>query len=221
MDELKKENIDAVLEYLLSAQKMIIDVFKEQDKTAELVTDNWERSEGGGGQTSILSDGEIFERAGVNSSNVYGSDLPPAATSQRPELVGRSFNAMGISIVTHPLNPYIPTSHANVRFFVAEKPGEAPIWWFGGGFDLTPYYGFTEDAIHWHQTAKETCDAFGPDVYIHFKNWCDDYFYLKHRNEPRGIGGLFFDDLNEWGFDKTFKFLKAIVGAYILSLIHI
>jgi len=221
MDELKKENIDAVLEYLLSAQKMIIDVFKEQDKTAELVTDNWERSEGGGGQTSILSDGEIFERAGVNSSNVYGSDLPPAATSQRPELVGRSFNAMGISIVTHPLNPYIPTSHANVRFFVAEKPGEAPIWWFGGGFDLTPYYGFTEDAIHWHQTAKETCDAFGPDVYIHFKNWCDDYFYLKHRNEPRGIGGLFFDDLNEWGFDKTFKFLKAIVGAYIKAYMPI
>ncbi len=221
MDELKKENINAVLEYLLSAQKMIIDVFKEQDKTAELVTDNWERSEGGGGQTSILSDGEIFERAGVNSSNVYGSDLPPAATSQRPELVGRSFNAMGISIVTHPLNPYIPTSHANVRFFVAEKPGEASIWWFGGGFDLTPYYGFTEDAIHWHQTAKETCDAFGPDVYIHFKNWCDDYFYLKHRNEPRGIGGLFFDDLNEWGFDKTFKFLKAIVDAYIKAYMPI
>jgi len=128
---------------------------------------------------------------------------------------------MGISIVTHPLNPYVPTSHANVRFFVAEKPGEASIWWFGGGFDLTPYYGFTEDAIHWHQTAKETCDAFGPDVYMHFKNWCDDYFYLKHRNEPRGIGGLFFDDLNEWGFDKTFKFLKAIVDAYIKAYMPI
>jgi len=221
MDELKKENISAVLEYLFSAQKMIISVFKEQDKKAEIVTDNWERPEGGGGQTSILSGGEIFERAGVNSSNVYGNDLPPAATSQRPELAGRSFNAMGISIVTHPLNPYVPTSHANVRFFVADKPGEASIWWFGGGFDLTPYYGFTEDAIHWHQTAKETCDAFGPNVYTHFKNWCDDYFYLKHRNEPRGIGGLFFDDLNEWGFDKTFKFLQAIVDAYIKAYIPI
>ena len=158
---------------------------------------------------------QVFEQAGVNFSDVYGDSLPASATAHRPELAGRSFQAMGVSLVIHPNNPYVPTSHANVRFFIAEKEGEAPVWWFGGGFDLTPYYLNTEDAIHWHQIAQAACEPFGADVYDTYKQWCDEYFYLKHRQETRGIGGLFFDDLNEWGFDKSFEFMKSVGNHYI------
>jgi len=157
----------------------------------------------------------VFEKAGINFSHVHGGQLPASATAQRPELAGRSFEALGVSLVIHPRNPYIPTSHANVRFFIAQKENAAPVWWFGGGFDLTPYYGFEEDAIHWHQTAKQACDPFGANTYPRYKKWCDDYFYLKHRAEPRGIGGLFFDDLNEPDFENSFAFMRSVGDHYI------
>ncbi|KFD18219.1 aerobic coproporphyrinogen III oxidase [Rahnella aquatilis CIP 78.65 = ATCC 33071] len=156
----------------------------------------------------------MFEQAGVNFSHVAGAALPASATAHRPELAGRSFQAMGVSLVIHPLNPYVPTSHANVRFFIAEKPGEAPVWWFGGGFDLTPYYGFEEDARHWHLTARQLCQPFGDDMYPKYKKWCDDYFFIKHRNEARGIGGLFFDDLNSPDFDTCFSFMQAVGNGF-------
>jgi coproporphyrinogen III oxidase len=163
----------------------------------------------------VLSDGAIFEQAGINFSHVYGASLPSAATARRPELVGRSFQAMGVSLVFHPHSPYIPTTHMNVRLFVAEKEGEAPVWWFGGGFDLTPYYPFEEDVVEWHEAARKACEPFGEDVYPKYKKWCDEYFYLKHRNETRGVGGLFFDDLNEWGFDKSFAFQQSVGDHFI------
>jgi coproporphyrinogen III oxidase len=169
----------------------------------------------------VLEDGVVFEKAGVNFSEVSGARLPGSATAQRPELAGRSFRALGVSLVIHPRNPYVPTSHANVRFFVAERDGEAPVWWFGGGFDLTPYYGFREDAVHWHRTARAACEPFGPNVHPRFKQWCDDYFYLRHRAEPRGIGGLFFDDLNDWGFDACFAFLRSVGDHYLPAYLPI
>ena len=189
--------------------------------------DNWTRSggkadgEGGGGRSRILEGGETFEKAGVNFSHVSGGSLPPAASAARPELAGRSFEAMGVSVVTHPLNPRVPTSHANVRLFLAEQKGEDPIWWFGGGFDLTPFYGYEEDCVHWHQVARDACTPYGDDVYSRFKRGCDDYFYLRHRGEPRGIGGLFFDDLNEWEFDATFRFVQAVGDAYLRAYLPI
>ena len=179
--------------------------------------DAWRRADGGGGRTRVLEAGQVFEKGGVNLSHVYGDRLPPSATAQRPELAGRRFQAMGVSLVMHPRNPYIPTSHANVRFFIADKLDADPVWWFGGGYDLTPYYGFADDARHWHQTAHDACRPFGADVYPRFKQWCDRYFYLKHRDEPRGIGGLFFDDLNDWGFDACFRFLQAIGDSYLAA----
>ncbi|MCB1805808.1 MAG: oxygen-dependent coproporphyrinogen oxidase, partial [Candidatus Competibacteraceae bacterium] len=175
----------------------------------------------GGGRTRVLSNGEVFEQAGINFSHVQGAQLPPAATASRPELAGRRFQAMGVSLVIHPHNPYIPTSHANVRFFVAEHDELAPVWWFGGGFDLTPYYLFEEDCIHWHRTAKTACEPFGADVYPRYKRWCDEYFYLKHRQETRGIGGLFFDDLNEWNFARCFAFMRSIGDAYLPAYLPI
>jgi coproporphyrinogen III oxidase len=177
--------------------------------------DTWQRAEGGGGRSRVLENGTVIEKGGVNFSHVYGSKLPPSATAHRPELTGRSFQAMGVSLVIHPKNPYAPTSHANVRIFVAEKEGEEPVWWVGGGFDLTPYYGFVEDCQEWHSMAKQVCEPFGAEVYPNYKKWCDDYFYIKHRQEPRGIGGLFFDDLNEWGFERCFDFIKAVGMGYI------
>ena len=188
----------------------------EADGGKNFLEDRWEREKGGGGCSRVLTEGKIFEQAGVNYSHVYGDKLPPSATASRPELTGRSFEAMGVSLVIHPLNPYVPTSHCNVRFFIAEKSDSEPIWWFGGGFDLTPYYGFEEDAIHWHQTAQKACDPFGAEYYARYKKWCDEYFYLKHRNEPRGIGGLFFDDFNDHSFDHSFRFTKS-VGEHFLS----
>lgn len=189
---------------------------EELDGEQTFRSDRWERPGGGGGDSRVLEDGGLFEKAGVNFSLVHGEGLPPSATAQRPELAGRGFRAMGVSLVLHPANPYIPTSHANFRFFVAEKEGEVPVWWFGGGFDLTPYYGFEEDAVHWHRTARAACQPFGDDVYPRYKKWCDEYFFLRHRDEPRGVGGLFFDDLNEWGFDRCFEFSRS-AGEHFLQ----
>jgi coproporphyrinogen III oxidase len=200
--------------YLMSLQDRICADLSVADGAKSFREDSWTRAEGGGGRSRVMTDGAVFEKGGVNFSHVMGDKMPVSATAHRPELAGRSFEAMGVSLVMHPTNPYAPTSHANVRFFIAEKPGEAPVWWFGGGYDLTPYYGFDDDCSHWHQVAAQACRPFGEDVYARYKKWCDEYFYLKHRNEPRGIGGLFFDDLNEWGFEKSFAFMQAVGDSY-------
>ena len=207
--------------YLLDLQDRICAALEQADGTGRFVEDSWERAEGGGGRTRVITKGAVIEKGGVNFSHVYGAGLPASATAHRPELAGRSFEAMGVSLVIHPHNPYVPTSHANVRFFIAEKEGEEPVWWFGGGFDLTPYYGNDEDCRHWHQVAHDACASFGEDIYPRFKQWCDDYFYLKHRQEPRGIGGLFFDDLNELGFDQSFALMQSIGDAYVPALLPI
>ncbi|HEC18721.1 MAG TPA: oxygen-dependent coproporphyrinogen oxidase [Gammaproteobacteria bacterium] len=209
-------DIQAVKTYLLDLQDRICAGLAEEDGAADFFEDNWERDTGGGGgRTRVLTDGAVFEQAGVNFSHVSGGSLPASATAHRPELAGRTFEAMGVSLVIHPKNPYIPTSHANVRFFIAEKEGEDPIWWFGGGFDLTPYYPFEEDVLHWHRVSKKACDPFGDDVYPRYKKWCDEYFFLKHRGETRGVGGLFFDDLNEGGFEACFRFMQSVGDHYI------
>jgi len=208
-------DIKAVKQYLLGLQEHICSELEQEDGGGRFQEDAWDRPQGGGGRSRVLSDGAVFEQAGVNFSHVFGEQLPASATAHRPELAGRHWQAMGVSLVIHPHNPYVPTSHANVRFFIAEKEGTDPIWWFGGGFDLTPYYGYEQDAVHWHRTAGDACAPFGADVYPRFKKWCDDYFFLKHRSEPRGIGGLFFDDLNEWEFDKCFAFLRSVGDHYI------
>lgn len=208
-------NIEAVKSYLLSLQDSICNALAEEDGSKSFIEDTWERPGGGGGRSRVLEDGVVLEKAGINFSHVFGEGLPASATAHRPELAGRSFQALGVSLVIHPRNPYVPTSHANVRIFVAEKPGKEPVWWFGGGFDMTPYYGFKEDCVHWHQTAKAACDPFGKDVYARYKKWCDEYFYLKHRDEPRGIGGLFYDDLNEWGFEQSFAFMRSVGDHYL------
>jgi len=213
---MSQPDIHAVRTYLLELQDRICQQVEQVDSKSIFIEDEWLRdgSGDGGGRTRVLMDGAVFEQAGVNFSQVTGDSLPISATASRPELAGRSFVALGVSLVIHPHNPYVPTSHANVRFFLAEKEGEAPIWWFGGGYDLTPYYGFEEDVITWHQTAKEACDPFGDHVYAKYKKWCDEYFFLKHRNEPRGVGGLFFDDLNEGGFEHCFNIMKRIGDSY-------
>lgn len=208
-------SIVLIKEYLHHLQNRICSTLTLEDKAVHLIEDLWEHPSGGGGRTRALSKGKVIEKAGVNFSHVFGKELPKAATAKRPDLIDCHFQALGVSVVVHPLNPYAPTSHANVRFIVAEKPGADPIWWFGGGFDLTPYYGFVEDCAHWHRSAKKACELFGPDVYARYKKWCDEYFYLKHRAEPRGIGGLFFDDLNEWGFEKSFAFMRSVGDYYI------
>jgi len=210
-------NTELVKEYLLALQDSICRGLTEEDGGKTFSEDSWQREGGGGGRSRVMEDGQIFEKAGINFSHVYGDSMPASATAHRPELAGRSFQALGVSLVIHPLNPYVPTSHANVRFFIAEKEGADPVWWFGGGYDLTPYYGFDEDCRHWQQTAKQACDPFGDDVYAGYKKWCDEYFYLKHRDEPRGIGGLFFDDLNEWGFDKSFAFMQSVGDSYLAA----
>ena len=209
---MSKPDIQAVEKYLLKLQVSICQSLEKADGKASFLEDNWTRdnADDGGGRTRVLTDGSIFEQAGVNFSHVSGDNLPASATAHRPELAGRSFQALGVSLVIHPHNPFIPTSHANVRFFIAEKEGEDPIWWFGGGFDLTPYYG-QEDA----------CKPFGEDVYPKYKKWCDDYFYLKHRQEQRGVGGLFFDDLNEWGFEHSFAFMQSVGNHYIPAYLPI
>ncbi|KZX58136.1 coproporphyrinogen III oxidase [Halioglobus sp. HI00S01] len=207
--------VEQVKAYLLSLQASICSALAEEDGAADFIVDEWERPEGGGGRSRVLSEGAVFEKAGVNFSHVMGAELPASASASRPELAGRSYQAMGVSLVIHPRNPYVPTSHANVRMFVAEKDGEEPVWWFGGGYDLTPYYGNVDDCIAWHQVAADACAPFGEDVYPRFKKWCDEYFYLKHRREPRGVGGLFYDDLNEWDFDTSFAFMRAIGDSFV------
>ena len=205
----------AVRQYLVDLQQRITDTLQDIDGGETFLSDEWERAEGGGGRSMVLRDGAVFEQAGVNFSEVFGSNLPASATAHRPELAGRRFQAMGVSLVVHPDNPYVPTSHANVRFFIAEKSGEEPIWWFGGGFDLTPYYGNRDDCRHWHRVARQACEPFGDTRYAEYKRWCDEYFFIRHRNEPRGIGGLFFDDLNQPDFDQAFAFMRSVGDHYL------
>ena len=203
--------IDLVKKYLIELQQSICSEVELIEGGAQFVQDSWTRfDKRGSGLTNILTNGNIFEKGGINYSIITGDKMPKSATALRPELEGRKYTALGVSLVLHPENPFIPTAHANVRFFIAEEKGKDPIWWFGGGFDLTPYYGFDEDAVHWHQIAKKACMPFGEDVYPKYKKWCDDYFYLGHRDEQRGIGGLFFDDLNSGGFDECFDFMKSV-----------
>ena len=212
---MEQPDVKAVKQYLLELQDRICAGVEEEDGRGRFREDVWTREQGGGGISRVLTEGAVFEKAGINFSHVEGGSLPAAATAHRPELAGRSFQALGVSLVIHPENPYVPTSHANVRFFVAESTDAEPLWWFGGGFDLTPYYGFDEDARHWHSVARASCEPFGKEVYPRFKRWCDEYFFLRHRNEPRGIGGLFFDDLNGWPFDECFAFLRSVGDHYL------
>lgn len=201
--------------YLQVLQDNICHSVSKLDGGAEFKEDSWVREKGGGGRSRVMRHGQLVEQGGVNFSHVHGPEMPASATAHRPELAGRSFHACGVSLVLHPFNPYIPTTHANVRFFIAEKPGTEPVWWFGGGFDLTPYYPIQEDVVHWHKVAREACQPFDESYYDRFKSWCDDYFYLPHRRETRGVGGLFFDDLNtnpagESDFEHCFGFLRSV-----------
>ena len=215
-------DVSAVKQYLLSLQENICKELAAEDGKEDFIRDEWQREHGGGGGLSrVLTNGAVFEQAGVNFSHVQGKELPASASAHRPELAGREFEAMGVSLVIHPHNPYVPTSHANVRFFIATKKGGDPIWWFGGGFDLTPYYGNKEDCVHWHGVSRDACKDFGADTYQRYKKWCDEYFFLKHRNEPRGIGGLFFDDLNEGGFDQCFAFMQSVGDHYLKAYLPI
>ena len=208
--------IEQVEKYLLNLQNDICEEFGGLDTKSSFDKDVWQREDGrGSGITRVITNGSLFEKGGVNFSIISGDKMPKSATELRPELAGRKFTALGVSLVLHPENPFIPTTHANVRFFIAENEEEEPLWWFGGGFDLTPYYGFEEDAIHWHKIANKACEPFGEKVYEKYKKWCDDYFYLSHRDEQRGIGGLFFDDLNEGGFDSCFEFMKSIGNHFV------
>jgi len=211
-------NTDAIKDYLTDLQDWIVGKLETQDGR-HFRRDTWQRPEGGGGTSCLIEEGDLFERGGVNFSHVTGQSLPPSASASRPELAGRSFEAMGVSLVMHPRNPYVPTVHMNVRFFVAGKAGAAPVWWFGGGMDLTPYYGFEEDAVHFHQTCKAAVEPFGEGLHAKLKKWCDTYFHIRHRNEPRGVGGLFFDDLAQPDFDACFALTRSVgdhfVDAYV------
>ena len=206
--------LDQVKDYLQSLQSRIVAELEQLDGKSVFRRDSWQRPGGGGGLSCVLGDGAVFEKAGVGFSHVFGDKLPPSATKGRPDLSGSGFQAVGVSLVIHPLNPYVPTTHANFRFFTAGD-GSDPVWWFGGGFDLTPYYPFEEDVIQWHQAAKAACDPFGDDLYARYKAWCDEYFFLQHRNETRGVGGLFFDDVNEHGFERCFEFLKSTGDSFM------
>ncbi|TRN19925.1 oxygen-dependent coproporphyrinogen oxidase [Vibrio furnissii] len=218
-------NKEAVKQFLLSLQDSICQQLEAVDGGATFEEDAWHREPGeklgGGGRTRVMRNGHVFEQGGVNFSHVAGQQMPASATAHRPELAGRRFEAMGVSLVMYPNNPYVPTSHANVRFFIAEKEGEAPIWWFGGGFDLTPFYPFEQDCHEWHRVAKALCAPFGDEVYAEHKAWCDRYFYLPHREETRGIGGLFFDDLNQWSFEQCFDYIKAVGEGYTQAYLPI
>jgi coproporphyrinogen III oxidase len=225
-------DLNAVVSYLLALQDSICGALERVDGS-RFREDRWTREEGGGGRSRVLEGGAVFEKAGVNFSHVAGKSLPPSATAHRPELAGKPFHAMGVSLVIHPRNPYVPTTHMNVRFFCAGQqfapdrashpatPREPAAWWFGGGFDLTPYYGFEEDCTHWHRTAKAACDRHGADLYPRFKKWCDDYFFLKHRGEPRGIGGIFFDDFNALGFEGSFALMRDVGDAFLPAYLPI
>ena len=216
-------NVDtlAVKDFLLKLQESIVARLAAIDPDVTIVTDKWDRDSGGSGISRVMSGGKVFEKGGVNFSHVFGKAMPASATAERPELAGRAFQAMGVSLVIHPLNPMVPTSHANFRLFVAEKEGEESVWWFGGGYDLTPYYGFEEDCVHWHRTAERACAPFGANYYPDLKKRCDDYFFLKHRGEARGIGGLFFDDFNELGFERSFAFVQSLANSYLEAYVPI
>ena len=213
--------INAVEEYLRNLQLDICSSLEEVDGKEKFRKDQWDRPGGGGGISRVLVGGDIFEQAGVGFSHVFGSEMPPSATKSRPELAGKGFQAMGVSLVLHPRNPYVPTTHANFRFFTTDSDDGDSVWWFGGGFDLTPYYPFHEDVVHWHTTAKEACDPFGEDVYPRYKKWCDEYFFLKHRDETRGVGGLFFDDLNELDFAKAFELTRSVGDRFLPAYLPI
>ncbi len=214
-------DIEAVLTYLRATQDRLCAALELEDGSSRFREETWTRPEGGGGRSRVLLEGKVFEQVGVSFSDVHGARLPAAASARHPELAGCAFRAAGVSLVAHPRNPYVPTAHANVRFFMAGSQEEPAQWWFGGGFDLTPYYGFEEDCRHWHGVARALCAPFGPDVYPRFKHWCDEYFFLKHRQEPRGIGGLFFDDLNEWGFGRCFDFIRSVGEGYLEAYLPI
>jgi coproporphyrinogen III oxidase len=213
-------NPAAVEAYLRQLQDTITAAFEAADG-GRFREDAWTRDEGGGGRSRVLAEGALFEQAGINFSDVRGASLPASASARRPELAGRSYRAMGVSLVVHPRNPYLPTAHANVRFFLAEAPGEPPIWWFGGGFDLTPYYPFREDVVDWHRNARAACEPFGDDLHPRLKRACDDYFFLPHRNEPRGVGGLFFDDFSEGGFDRSFALTRSVGDRFLTGYLPI
>lgn len=219
----QQPDIDLVRDYLRQLQSNIVAELERVDGATTFRSDEWQRDGGGGGLSRVMSGGDIFEQAGVGFSHVYGDQMPPSATKNRPELAGRGFQAVGVSLVLHPYNPYIPTTHANFRFFIAENESGSgtPIWWFGGGYDLTPYYPNHDDVLHWHRTAKSACDPFGEALYEKYKKWCDDYFFLKHRGETRGVGGLFFDDLNEPGFANSFDFLQSVGDSFLPAYLPI
>ncbi len=214
MTTINPEKVDRMLRQL---QQHICESLEAFEPTARFESDVWEREQGGGGDSRVLAGGDVFEKAGVLFSNIRGDSMPASATQRNASLAGRSFQAMGVSLVIHPRNPMVPTSHANVRFFIADNGVDEPIWWFGGGFDLTPYYGFDDDAIHWHQVAHTACEPLGDGTYEKYKKWCDDYFYLKHRDEQRGIGGLFFDDLNSPDFQTCLDFIQRVGEHYVLA----
>lgn len=217
-------NTQVVRDYLLGLQEQITDAMSALDGHSFAV-DAWQKPEDahlkGDGRSCILENGSILERGGVGFSHVRGEAMPPSATAHRPELAGRAFEALGVSLVFHPRNPHIPTVHLNVRCFIAQAPGQEPVWWFGGGMDLTPYYGDKKDCEHFHQTCKDALSPYGKDLYPRFKRWCDDYFYLKHRNEPRGIGGIFYDDFHELGFEKSFAMTQAVGNAFVNAYLPI
>lgn len=213
--------IEQVENYLLALQNNICHALETEDATARFKKESWQREEGGGGLTCVLEGGDVIEKCGVNFSHVWGERLPSSASASRPDLAGHSFNALGVSLVIHPRNPFAPTAHFNIRFFLTEQGNAEPKWWFGGGFDLTPYYGFVEDCIHWHKTAKKACDPYGEKLYPAFKRAADQYFYLKHRQEPRGIGGIFFDDFNEVNFDHSFAFMRSVGDHFLQAYLPI
>jgi coproporphyrinogen III oxidase len=212
--------LEQIKDYLKTLQNRIVADLEQLDGSATFRRDRWQRPDGGGGLSCVLEGGAVFEKAGVGYSYVFGDKMPPSATKTRPDLAGSGFQAIGVSLVIHPLNPYVPTAHANFRFFTTGD-GDNAVWWFGGGFDLTPYYPFEEDIVHWHETAKAACDPFGDDLYARYKKWCDEYFFLEHRNETRGVGGLFFDDVNEAGFERCFEFLQSAGDSFLPAYLPI
>ena len=215
-------SVERVIDWLSSLQERIVTAIEKlDDGERKFGVDRWDRTGGGGGESRVLVDGRVFEQAGVGFSHVFGDELPPSATRARPELAGRRFQATGVSLVLHPKNPHVPTTHANFRYFSTDDGNGDRLWWFGGGFDLTPYYPVHEDVLHWHRQAEAACASFGAGIYARYKTWCDDYFYLKHRDETRGVGGLFFDDLNEFGFERSFEFLKAVGEAFLPAYLPI
>lgn len=220
MPTLKPVDASAVKGYLNELQDRITRAV-EKTESVKFRRDTWRRAEGGGGESRVLSDGEVFERAGVSVSHVFGDKMPPSSSVSRPEIAGAPFEAMGASLVFHPRNPHAPTTHCNVRFFVARPVDGAEVWWFGGGFDLTPYYPYDEDVLHWHRTAREACQPFGTERYERYKSWCDRYFFLPHRNETRGVGGLFFDDLNDGGFEQSFAFMRSVGDHFLPAFMPI